>query len=123
VARSVLPKEVPLRSVVHNVSGASTVVAGFALKDVEMIARGIDDIIVEPARKHLIPGYDNVKQNALASGALAVTISGAGPSMIAFLKGSKNAKKVAGAMAEGFMQAGVRGKTFVCRPSAGARVV
>jgi len=123
VARSVLPKDVPLKSVVHNVSGAATIVAGFALKDVEMIARGIDDVIVEPARRHLVPGYDSVKQNALAAGALAVTISGAGPSMIAFLKTRKNANKVAGAMAKGFEEAGVKSMTFACRPSSGARLV
>jgi homoserine kinase len=123
VARSVLPKDVPLQSVVHNVSGASTIVAGFALKDVEMIARGIDDIIVEPARKHLIPGYDSVKQNAISVGALAVTISGAGPSMIAFLKTRKNTNKVAAAMAKGFSAAGVKSRTFVCQPSSGARLV
>jgi homoserine kinase len=122
VARSVLPKEVPLKSVVHNVSGAATIVAGFALKDVETIARGIDDVIVEPARKYLIPGYDGVKQNALAAGALAVTISGAGPSMIAFLKTRKNAKMVANAMAKGFEEAGVKSMTFACRPSSGARL-
>ena len=122
IARNVLPKEVPLKSVVHNVSGASTIVAGFALKDVEMIAMGIDDIIVEPARKHLIPGYDGLKQNALAAGALAVTISGAGPSMIAFLKGSKNANKVAGAMAKGFLEAGVKCRTFSCRSSRGSHL-
>jgi homoserine kinase len=124
VARSVLPKEVPLKSAVHNVSGASTVVSGFALGDVEVIARGIDgDVIVEPARKHLIPGYDSVKKNALAAGALAVTISGAGPSMIAFLKGKKGAKKVAGAMAAGFKEAGAECRTFACGPSRGARIV
>lgn len=122
VARSVLPKEVPLKSVVHNVSGASTIVAGFALNDVEMIARGIDDVIIEPARKHLIPGYDAVKQNAMSAGALAVTISGAGPSMIAFLKTRKKADKVASAMAKGFLEAGVKSKTFACRPSSGARL-
>jgi len=122
VARSVLPREVPLKSVVHNVSSASTIVAGFALKDVEMIARGIDDIIIEPARKHLIPGYDSVKKNALAAGALAVTISGAGPSMIAFLKTCKSANKVADAMAKGFLEAGVKSRTFASRPSSGARL-
>lgn len=122
VARSILPKDVPLKSVVHNVSGAATIVAGFALKDVEMIARGIDDVIVEPVRKHLIPGYDSVKQNAMSAGALAVTISGAGPSMIAFLKTCKNANMVAAAMAKGFEEAGVKSRTFVCRPSSGARL-
>lgn len=123
VARSVLPSEVSLRSAVCNVAGASTIVAGFALKDVELIARGIDDAIVEPARKHLIPGFDSVKENALAAGALAVTISGAGPSVIAFLKTARNSKKVAKAMAAGFGQAGVKCRTFLCRPSAGAHVV
>lgn len=123
VARSVLPREVPLKSAVHNVSGASTIVAGFALGDAEMISRGIDDVIVEPARKHLIQGYDGVRKNALAAGALAVTISGAGPSMIAFLKGKKGIKKVAGAMAAGFLESGVKCRTFACGPSKGARIV
>jgi homoserine kinase len=124
VARSVLPKEVSLRRVVQNVSGASTVVAGFALGDVEMIALGIDDdTIVEPARKHLIPGYDVVRKNALSAGALAVTISGAGPSMIAFLKGNKRRRHVAKAMEVGFGEAGVMCRTFACAPSKGARIL
>jgi homoserine kinase len=122
-ARSVLPKEVPLKSVIHNVSNATTIVAGFMLKDIRMIAKGIDDIIVEPARKHLIPGYDAVKKNALESGALAVTISGAGPSMISFLKTGKNGKLVAESMAAGFSEAKVKSRTFVCHASSGAKVV
>ncbi|MDP8888386.1 MAG: homoserine kinase [Thermoproteota archaeon] len=123
VARSVLPKVVPLKDVVHNISGAATIVAGFALKDVETITRGIDDAIIESARKHLIPGYDNVKQNAISAGALAVTISGAGPSMIAFLKTNKNATMVAAAMAKGFKETGVESRTFVSRASNGARLL
>lgn len=123
VARSVLPKMVSLKDVVHNISGAATIVAGFALKDVETITRGIDDVIIESARKHLIPGYDSVKQNAISAGALAVTISGAGPSMIAFLKTNKNAKMVAAAMANGFKEAGIESRTFVCRASKGARLL
>lgn len=123
MARSVLPKVVPLKDVVHNISGAATIVAGFALKDVETITRGMDDAIIESARKHLIPGYDSVKQNAISAGALAVTISGAGPSMIAFLKTNKNAKLVAAAMAKGFKETGVESRTFVCRASKGARLL
>lgn len=122
VARRVLPREVPLASVVHNVSCASTIVAGFALKDVELIAKGIDDIIVEPARKSLIPGFDNVKENALAAGALAVTISGAGPSIIAFLKSGRTSS-IAKAMKEGFSQAGIESRVMVCRPSGGAHLL
>ena len=123
VARSVLPNMVPLKDVVHNISGASTIAAGFATKDVETITRGIDDVIIEPARKHLIPGYDNVKQNAISAGALAVTISGAGPSMIGFLKTDKKAEVVAVAMAKGFEKTGVKSRTFVCQASEGARLL
>lgn len=122
-ARSVLPKKVPLRSMVHNVSNASTIVAGFVLNDVEMIARGINDIVIEPSRKHLIPGYDEVKRRALEAGALAVTISGAGPTMISLLKTAKDAYSVAKAMARGFKEANVRSRSYVCRPSRGAHVV
>ena len=120
VARGVLPKQVPLKSVVYNISGAATIVAGFALKDVETIAKGMDDIIIEPARRHLIPGYVSVKKNAISAGALAVTISGAGPSMIAFLKTRRSANNVADGMARGFEEAGIRSRTLVCRPSSGA---
>lgn len=123
VARSVLPNAVPLKSVVHNVSNASTIVAGFMSKDIEMIAKGIDDVIVEPARKHLIPGYDEVKRKATKAGALAVTISGAGPSIISFLKSNKNGKEVADAMAAGFKQAKIESMTVICHPSTGAKVV
>jgi homoserine kinase len=123
VARSVLPNQVPLKSVVHNVSNASTIVAGFMSKDIGMIAKGVDDIIVEPARKHLIPGYDEVKRKATKAGALAVTISGAGPSIISFLKSNKDGKKVADAMATGFKEAKIESKTVICHSSTGAKIV
>jgi homoserine kinase len=123
VARSVLPSAVPLKSVVHNVSNASTIVAGFMSKDIEMIAKGIDDVIVEPARKHLIPGYDEVKRKATKAGALAVTISGAGPSIISFLKSNTDGKEVADAMAAGFKQAKIESMTVICHSSTGAKVV
>jgi homoserine kinase len=123
IARSVLPNNVSLKSVVHNVSNASTIVAGFLLNDVEMIAKGIDDTIVEPHRKGLIPGYEAVKRNALKAGALAVTISGAGPSMISFLKNDKYGKCVADSMSDGFKEANIQSRTFVCHSSKGARVL
>ncbi len=122
-ARGVLPTEVPLESVVHNVSNASTIVAGVFSKDVDMIAQGVYDVIVEPARKHLIPGYEAVRRQALRAGALAVTISGAGPSMVSILKTARNGRRVALAMAEGFREARLKSRVFICRPSQGARVI
>jgi homoserine kinase len=123
IARSILPTEVPLSNVVVTLSNASTVVAGFILKDTAMMARGIRDVIVEPARRDLIPGYDAVKRNALEAGSLAVTISGAGPSMISFLKTTRDAKRVAKAMAVGFNEASIKSRTFISHASNGARVI
>jgi homoserine kinase len=123
LARSVLPDSVSLRNVVHNVSSASTIVAGFALKDVVLIAEGIDDVIVEPARRFMIPGFDAVKKNALKSGSLAVTISGAGPSMISILKTEKKAQTVAESMAAGFKEENIESRIYICKPSGGARIV
>ena len=123
LARRVLPKLVPLKNVVHNVSNASTIVAGFLLKDVEMISKGVNDMVVEPYRKKLIPGYDVVKRNALGSGALAVTISGAGPSIISFVKNRKSARRVATSMSDGFKEAKIQCRTCECCVSKGARIL
>ncbi|MDQ3837819.1 MAG: homoserine kinase [Thermoproteota archaeon] len=122
-ARRILPKQIALTKVVTTISNAGIVVAGFALKNTEILAGGIHDIIVEPSRKQLIPGYDSVKKNALDAGSLAVTISGAGPSMISFLKTTRHAKKVAKAMSTGFAEARVKSTTFIAYPSLGARVL
>ncbi|HET6730043.1 MAG TPA: homoserine kinase [Nitrososphaeraceae archaeon] len=123
LARKVLPDSVPLSKVVLNVSNAATVVAGFLLKDVYMIARGVEDAIVEPSRKHLIPCFDEVRKNALQAGALAVTISGAGPSVVSFISGDDRLEAVANSMRTGFGTCGLNCNTIKCSPSEGARIV
>jgi len=124
VARSVLPENVSLKHVVSNVANAGMIVAGFMRKDVDLITSAINDVIVEPARAHLIPGYDEVKKNALNAGALAVTISGAGPSMIAFMKeGKQDQKKICKAMEDGFRSANIPSRTLHCSTSEGATVL
>jgi homoserine kinase len=122
-SRKVLPKQVKLSDHVKNLSNASALAAGFIKKDVVLIGNSINDIIVEPARKHLIPGFDKVKTNALNSGAMGVTISGAGPSVISFASASTNPKKISDAMKRGFATLGVGCTTVICRPSKGAAVI
>lgn len=120
VSRGVIPKKVKLTDAVLNLSNASAIVAGFIKKDPELIGNSIKDVIVEPARLHMIPGYEKVKQNALKAGAYGVTISGAGPSVIAFSKNSFDLKKISTAMAKGFKTANIECQTIVCKPSKGA---
>jgi len=123
VSRGVLPQQVKLSDYVKNLSNASAITAGFIKKDVELIGHSIKDIIVEPARKHLIPGFDKVKINALRAGALGVTISGAGPSVISFTSESADHNKICKAMEKGFASADIKCTTIICRPSKGAFVL
>ena len=120
VSRGIIPKKVKLTDNVLNISNASAIVAGFMKKDPVMIGNSIKDVIVEPARQHMIPGFAKVKQNALKAGALGVTISGAGPSIIAFSQKSANLNKIGFAMAKGFADVNIKCQTIICKPSKGA---
>ena len=120
VSRGVIPKKVKLTDSIVNLSNASAIVTGFIRKDAELIGNSIKDVIVEPARQHMIPGFAKVKQNALKAGALGVTISGAGPSIIAFSKSSADLKKISLAMSKGFTSANTKCQTIICKPSKGA---
>ena len=119
VSRGVIPKKVKLTDAVLNLSNASGIVAGFSERNSELIGRSVQDVIVEPARKHMIPGFDKVKKNALAAGAYGVTISGAGPSVIAFTDKKHDSKKISNAMKRGFKDAKKESRIFVCKPSKG----
>jgi homoserine kinase len=123
VARSVIPKTIAFEDHTRNLSNACMMVSGFQYRDTKLLASGINDIIVEPARKSLIPGYDKIKSNALHSGALAVTISGAGPSMIAFTNSSKDARKIGKSMEKAFADSKIKSQAYVCGVSGGAKVI
>lgn len=123
VSRSVIPKMVPLKNSTKNLSNASSIVAGFMKKDSRLIGDSIKDVIVEPARKHMIPGFDSVRKNVLKSGALGFTISGAGPSVIAFATKKSNMKKISQSMEKGFAEKNIQCRTVICKPSKGATLV
>ncbi|MCV0393265.1 MAG: homoserine kinase [Nitrosopumilus sp.] len=120
VSRGVIPKKIKLTDSILNLSNAAAIVAGFMKKDSDIIGNSIKDVIVEPARQHMIPGFSKVKQNAIKAGALGVTISGAGPSVIAFAKSSSNLKKICLEMSKGFASANTKCKTIICKPSKGS---
>ena len=120
VSRGVIPKKIKLSDSILNLSNAAAIVAGFMKKDSEIIGNSIKDVIVEPARQHMIPGFAKVKENAIKAGALGVTISGAGPSVIAFSKSSADLKKISLSMAKGFTSTNTQCQTVICKSSKGA---
>ncbi|MEM1515033.1 MAG: homoserine kinase [Candidatus Bathyarchaeia archaeon] len=124
LARSVLPKQVSLSSMVHNIGRAATFVAGIALKSVKIMGKGMMDAVIEPARSHLIPGLSHVREAALKAGAEGVSISGAGPSIIALVDSSRaNVMEVALAMKDAFKDVGIESKPLCAKPGCGACVI
>ena len=122
VSRSVIPKTVKLSDSIRNLANAANIVAGFLNKDSNLIGKSVEDVIVEPARKHMIPGFNNVKNNALRAGAFGVTISGAGPSVIAFASKKQNLTKIGTSMKRGFKSAKVDCDIVICKPSKGPTI-
>lgn len=88
-SREVLPKRVKLEDVVFNLAAASRLVAGFCRRNVSMIGSGMQDRIAEPARKKLVPLYEDVRGAALLAGASGAAISGSGPAIIALCNATK----------------------------------
>ena len=118
-SRGLLPKNVKFSDAIKNMASATCMVASMRNGVDDSFLYYITDQIVEPARKKMIPGFDKVKENAKKAGATACTISGAGPSMIAFVSDGVNKKKVGEAMKKGFKSAKIDCDIVICKPSKG----
>jgi homoserine kinase len=101
-ARDILPKQIPLKDAVHQWGNVAGLISALYSSNYEMIGRSMEDVIVEPRRSSLIPGYDKLKSAALEAGALGCTISGSGPSVFALNKGEQAARQVENAMREAY---------------------
>jgi homoserine kinase len=80
-ARQILRKEVLLKDAIKQWGNIAGLVAGFMQNDLGLISRSLEDVIIEPVRSILIPGFDEVKERCLSAGALGGGISGSGPSI------------------------------------------
>lgn len=80
-ARMILRKEVSLKKAVKQWGNIAGLVAGLMKEDYGLISRSLEDVIIEPIRSVLIPGFDEVKNKCLQAGALGGGISGSGPSV------------------------------------------
>jgi homoserine kinase len=123
-ARSVLPKQIKLSDAVHNIARAATFVAGVLTNNLNLMGMGMNDLIAEPYRASLIPGFFDVKKRALEAGAMGVAISGSGPSVLALVDSSKNVEnRVAEAMKACFEVNGIHCEVVFAKPGPGARIV
>lgn len=110
-ARAALPQQVPLRDAVFNIGHAVFTVQALTTGDFELLRWALNDRLHQPYRKRLIPGYDAVAAEARKAGAVAVALSGAGPSLVAFAPDRH--WDIAAAMKTAFEASGLPCQTFV----------
>lgn len=107
-ARAVLPEFVSREVALHQAAHVAAMVAGACLGDLDLLGRGLDDRIAEPARSALLPGFSAAQLAARDAGALGGSISGAGPTAFALTVGDASGERVLAAMLAAYRTAGVR---------------
>ena len=112
-ARQILRKEVLLKDAIKQWGNIAGLVTGFMKGDYDLIGRSMEDIIIEPVRSILIPGFDRVKSQCKEAGALGGGISGSGPSLFMLSRDEKTARTVEGIMRETYDSLGLEHYTYV----------
>ncbi|HVZ96852.1 MAG TPA: homoserine kinase [Chitinophagaceae bacterium] len=112
-AREILRKEVLLKDAIRQWGNIAGLVAGFLKNDYELIGRSLEDVIIEPVRSILIPGFDEVKKKSVYAGALGGGISGSGPSIFMLCKTRDIAFSVEKIMKEVYDATGLKYHTYV----------
>ena len=112
-ARSILKKSILLKDAVQQWGNVAGLVTGLIKEDYSLIGRSMEDVIVEPVRSMLIPGFDQVKAAALLAGALGCGISGSGPSIFSLSRSRDIAVEVAEAMDKCFQSINISSDRFI----------
>lgn len=112
-ARQILRQQVQLKDAIRQWGNIAGLVAGLMKNDYDLIGRSLEDVIIEPVRSILIPGFDEVKAKCKEAGALGGGISGSGPSIFMLSKEEAEARDVEEAMKEVYDKIGIDYNTYV----------
>lgn len=121
--RKILRKEISLAKAVTQWGNVGGLVAGILKGDYELISRSLEDVVIEPIRSVLIPGFAEVKEAAIKAGALGSGISGSGPSMFALCHSKEIAEKSGREMKRIFDSIGLENDVFVSEIKPGGPVI
>ena len=114
-SRAVLPQQISLADAVSSLQRACFLIGSLANADYSQLAMAMHDPVFQTVRKDFIPGFDQVIKNAQQARAKGVTISGAGPSIIAFAFNKE--AEIGEAMQKAFAEAGINSQILILHPS------
>ena len=122
-ARAILKSDVTRSDFVWQTANLAGFISGCYSNDLDMIRDSFNDVIIEPQRQSLIPGFKDVQRGAMSAGALGCSISGAGPAVFAWSE-FQHAEAVRGAMVAAFAHHGLKSDCWISAvDNYGARVV
>ena len=112
-AREVLREPYMLRDFITQSEHLATFLVACHKGDVAMLRGSLEDVLVEPRRMPLVPGFAAAKRAALAAGAIGASLSGAGPSLFAWFETKGAAEAAAPSVQAGFKSVGLASDVFV----------
>ncbi len=122
-AREILNRSIDLSNVIWQSANLAGFLTGCFTGDLQLIRESLADVIIEPQRKVLIPGFEAVKAGALQNRALGCSISGAGPTVFAWCEAA-DAERIRDAMVAGFSAHRLRSDAWISSlEPMGARLV
>src|SRR5271167_712 len=111
-ARAMLKSDVTRSDFVWQTANLAGFISGCYSNDLDMIRDSFNDVIIEPQRQNLIPGFKMVQSGAMTAGALGCSISGAGPAVFAWTE-QQHAEAVRAAMVDAFTSHGLQSDSWI----------
>ena len=112
-ARNILSDTITLEQHILQSGNLGGLLIGLYQSDFALIGRSLQDLIIEPQRSKLIPGFKEVQEAALKEGVLGCSISGAGPSIVALSANSLVAENAGNAMQKAFSDLKIKSELFI----------
>ncbi len=123
-SRRVLKPTILLKDAITQWGNIAGLVAGLMKPDYGLISRSLKDVIAEPIRAVLIPGFDTIKETAIRAGALGCGISGSGPTIFMLSNDQSIAKNAGEVVQKEFQKLKLNSEIYVSKINdAGARIV
>jgi homoserine kinase len=113
--RRIIRENISLSDAVQQWGNIACLVAGLIKSDFALIERSLQDVIIEPIRSKVIPGFEEAKKAAISAGALGSSISGSGPSIFALSTAPEIARKTADAMSQVFNEMEVKHDIYISK--------
>jgi homoserine kinase len=117
-ARAVLPDKLPRKVAVRHGAQFAQFVHALHTGNLQLAAQSVVDHIAEPYRRSLLPGFDEARRALREQGALAVGISGSGPTIFALVDHHAVAAEAREWLAANYQKT-ERGFVHVCRADLG----